>query len=1007
MDVQQPQALQQQQIIHCQQQVSLITSGTSIITCSTPSINVTATGGGTYSWSGGLGNTAAVSITTAGIYTVTVTSTNGCTATSSITTTLNNTPPTAGITNNTGSTLITCLTPSISVTATGGGTYSWTGGLGTAANAAITAAGTYTVTITASNGCSATSSITTTANNTPPLAGITNNSGTTNISCASPTINVIATGGSTYLWSGGLGTAPNATISSAGTYTVTVTASNGCTSTSSITTTNNIPTNISRWLGINNDWNDAANWCGGNPTATRDVIIPNGLSIYPLLTTITPTALSITIESGASLTINNSGALLLKGNLINNGTIVNNGRIELCGTTVQTFPGPGIISAMDTLQINNLAGVTINKSFDVHKELRPTKGILSLGNFDITLKSNAVATAQVSAISSTAGFSYGTGRFIVERYIPTGTAVGQHGKSWQLVCAPVKGNQTIKEAWQESALYPNHNPNPGFGTQITSNITNAVSLGFDLQSYTPSMKTYNASTNTFVGVPNTNATPVQNSLGYMLFVRGNRNDTSFAQAAEPTTLRSKGMLFNIGADAPPVSTIAPGQFQSVANPYASAIDFANTSGVVFNRGAAIDNTYYALDPSLYNLGGYQTISSINNWKPIPGGTTNYPTELSHSQIQSGQAFFMHASGAGGTVTFNENAKTAGSLMVNRGTSVSNNVSDQQMLETKLYAIISGILRLTDGNLLVMSADYSNENTNDDAKKVSNGSENFSLTSGGQFYAIEARNIPTINDTIYYSTVNLKTATYQLEFIPTQLSLNNLTPYLIDKYLQNSTPLSTTDTTRITFTSTANSPSAAVDRFKIVFQQNVVLPVTITKLKAQRTNKNHVIVEWTVDNEINISSYQVERSADGKRFIMINEINAQLNNGNSSSYRFNDVNAPNSNLYYRIRVIENNVTPVLSNVVKVNGLSNNHEFTITPNPIKDNVVKVYFTSIPEGNYSVSIFNADGQCILTQQSNILTNDLSLEIKIPQYAAKGVYTLKMNNGFNLTFKEKFIIP
>ena len=86
--------------------------------------------------------------------------------------------PIAGITNNSGSTVLTCALSSISVTATGGQAYSWDGGLGNSAAASITAPGTYTVTVTGANGCSATSSISVTQNlnlpAAPVVSGITN-----------------------------------------------------------------------------------------------------------------------------------------------------------------------------------------------------------------------------------------------------------------------------------------------------------------------------------------------------------------------------------------------------------------------------------------------------------------------------------------------------------------------------------------------------------------------------------------------------------------------------------------------------------------------------------------------------------------------------------------------------------------------------------------------------------------------------------------------------------------
>nr|AUN35604.1 hypothetical protein [uncultured bacterium] len=76
--------------------------------------------------------------------------------------------PIAGITNNTGTTILTCNTTSISVTATGGSTYQWDNGLGSNATASINAPGTYTTTVTNAQGCSSQASITITQNTIIP-----------------------------------------------------------------------------------------------------------------------------------------------------------------------------------------------------------------------------------------------------------------------------------------------------------------------------------------------------------------------------------------------------------------------------------------------------------------------------------------------------------------------------------------------------------------------------------------------------------------------------------------------------------------------------------------------------------------------------------------------------------------------------------------------------------------------------------------------------------------------
>ncbi len=214
-------------------------TGTTTLNCTTTAINVTATGGTSYTWSGGLGISATATITNPGTYTVTATGTNGCTSQSVIVVTQNTTAPTAGITNSTGTTTLNCITTAINVTATGGSTYAWSGGLGSLATATITNPGTYTVTSTGTNGCTSQSVIAVTQNTTAPTAGITNSTGTTTLNCTTTAINVTATGGTSYTWSGGLGSSSTATITNPGTYTVTATAANGCTSQSVIAVTQN------------------------------------------------------------------------------------------------------------------------------------------------------------------------------------------------------------------------------------------------------------------------------------------------------------------------------------------------------------------------------------------------------------------------------------------------------------------------------------------------------------------------------------------------------------------------------------------------------------------------------------------------------------------------------------------------------------------------------------------------------------------------------------------------
>jgi gliding motility-associated-like protein len=210
--------------------------GTTILTCAVTSIDYTVSNVLTSSWNGGQTPTSLTNtFSSLGQYILNVTDSNSCPVQFVINITENITPPNAGINTTPNSTILTCANPTITAQATGGGTYLWSNGLGTNANQSLTQVGIYTVTVTGSNGCSSLASITLTSNQTAPTAVITNNTGSTNLHCNQTQINVTASGGVTYQWSNGLGSIPTVNLTSAGTYTVTATAANGCTDTETIT----------------------------------------------------------------------------------------------------------------------------------------------------------------------------------------------------------------------------------------------------------------------------------------------------------------------------------------------------------------------------------------------------------------------------------------------------------------------------------------------------------------------------------------------------------------------------------------------------------------------------------------------------------------------------------------------------------------------------------------------------------------------------------------------------
>jgi len=183
-------------------------------------------------WSWSTGSTAQYILVTPSVttnYTVTITDSYGCTGTAMCTVTVNQLP-TPSISGST----IGCS--SVSLTATGGTTYLWSGGNSpNSATNTFTSNGTYTVTVTNSNNCSATVSATVTVNPLPTPSIIPNGATTF---CSGGSVQLIeSVAGVSYNWSNGA-TTNSINVTSGGSYSITITDNNGCTgvaSSSSIT----------------------------------------------------------------------------------------------------------------------------------------------------------------------------------------------------------------------------------------------------------------------------------------------------------------------------------------------------------------------------------------------------------------------------------------------------------------------------------------------------------------------------------------------------------------------------------------------------------------------------------------------------------------------------------------------------------------------------------------------------------------------------------------------------
>lgn len=366
----------------------------------------------TYNWTGPNANsnssTLAISNATsadAGIYTITVTSA-GCTSPPTLVNVIVNSLPLANATN-TGSPY--CSDSTITLIASGGNGYSWTGPAGFTSttqspaitNAAIAMNGTYTVTVTDNNGCVATATASIVVNQTPapPIASAdaSNYCEGQNILLSSN-----STGATAYSWSGPNGfssglqnpTINNSVTLQSGTYTVYATSS-GCNSSNASVnlTVNSNPVatasinatticsgttiNLSSGGGTGYSWTGPAGYTSGQQNAVISNSATTNSGLY--IVTVTNTA-GCTDSASVSVLVNQTpGAPQVSGDTTCVG-----------GTLILTASGAGNFDWYSDAALTNLVLADSN-------QYSPNIPINSSAIYYVTSTSNGCTSTVSSA----------------------------------------------------------------------------------------------------------------------------------------------------------------------------------------------------------------------------------------------------------------------------------------------------------------------------------------------------------------------------------------------------------------------------------------------------------------------------------------------------------------------------------------------------------------------------------------------------------------------------------
>jgi len=385
-----------------------ISAGGSTTLCTGGSVTLTSSASSGNLWSTGE-TTQSIAVTSAGSYSL-LAIIGDCSSSISAATTVSVTTSPSAPTISAGSSTTFCTGGSVVLTSSSPIGNVWSTGA-TTPSITVTSTGSYTVSNIVGLCTSPSSTATNITVNSIPTTPEINPSGTVNVIQGNSQVLSAPSGYAAYIWSTGANT-QTITASTAGSYTVRVVSSAGCTSSLSDAAVITVSASSTTWNGTT--------WNNGIPNATLDAFVNGNLTVSTPFTAKSLTVNSGTIALSADVTVNGNVNTLAN-------SVTGSGNIILGGSSSQSIAGN-----FKNLKLANAAGATLSSDLNI-------RGILSLASGTLNVNSQGLAFIATSFTNGTiddfsAGYT-GTiaGNYNFQIFIAGTGVVQKH------IAAPVTG----------------------------------------------------------------------------------------------------------------------------------------------------------------------------------------------------------------------------------------------------------------------------------------------------------------------------------------------------------------------------------------------------------------------------------------------------------------------------------------------------------------------------------------------------------------------------------------
>jgi rhamnogalacturonyl hydrolase YesR len=179
-----------------------------------------------------------------------------------------------------------------------------------------------------------------------------------------------------------------------------------------------------------------------------------------------------------------------------------------------------------------------------------------------------------------------------------------------------------------------------------------------------------------------------------------------------------------------------------------------------------------------------------------------------------------------------------------------------------------------------------------------------------------------------------------------------------------------------------------------------LPVKFISFTAKQY-PNKITLTWESGDDNEADHYDVQKSINGNDFTTIGTVKST----GISHYSFDDNNVENRTIYYRIKAVSIDGSPLYSPILAIHPKNTGNSLQVYPNPARDGNINILLSGLDNGTYNLQIFNTAGM-VISKRAISVNDETSTVISLSlATASAGIYHVLLE-GNSMRITESLVI-